>query len=496
MLCLDVLQSQPTCYEAEYVLGLIAHDQEKSGEAIARVRRAASLAPELAFLHAALGEMHWLAGHVDESADASRRALALHAQFPEPLINLARVALAHGQADLALEYCREAIALNPHFASAHDHLGTILRELGRVEQAERAYLEAIRLSPANSGFIVNFSNVHRFHTDDPRLAAIEALREQAGLSDLDRLQLDFALGKAYLDLAQPDRAFERFRAGNAAKRARIDYDESSTLVLFEKIANLFTPAFIREKAGGGNASTVPIFVLGMPRSGTTLVEQILATHPQVYGGGELNKFQRAVQSTRSADGRPILGPRFLPALDAEAFGEIGTRYVEDVRKLAPDAARVTDKMLSNYFFVGLIYLALPRSKIIHVKRDPLDTCISCFSTLFSGEIDYAYDLGELGRYYRHYAHLMAHWRKLLPPGQMLEVRYEDIVSDLEGETRRMLSFCELDWDSDCLDFQKTDRLVRTASAVQVRQPLYRSSVGRWRDYEPYIGPLRAELNHA
>lgn len=493
-LCRGVLQTQPNSYEAEYVLGLIAHQTGKSGEAIERLRRAASLAPELAFLHAALGEMHWLAGHVDEAANASLRALALHAQFPEPLNNLARVALLHGQADRALDYCRQAIAVNPQFAAAHDNLGTVLRELGRLDQAEQAYVTAIRLAPNNSGFIANFSNVHRFYPDDPRLVAIESLREKAELSDLDRLQLDFALGKAYVDLACHRRAFERFSAANAAKRTRIDYDENATLALFGNIERLFTPEFIREKSGGGNPSTMPIFILGMPRSGTTLVEQILAAHPQIHGGGELSTLQQVVQSTRNADGRPILGPRLLSGIDVRVFGDIGTRYVESVRKLAPAASHVTDKMLFNCFFVGLIYLALPRAKIIHVIRDPLDTCVSCFSTSFMGEINYAYDLGELGRYYRHYARLMEHWRKLLPPGQMLDVRYENVVADLEGETRRMLSYCELDWHPECVDFHKTDRLVRTASAVQVRQPLYRSSIGRWRFYEPYIGSLRAELN--
>jgi hypothetical protein len=202
-----------------------------------------------------------------------------------------------------------------------------------------------------------------------------------------------------------------------------------------------------------------------------------------------------VQSTQGAAGRPILGPGLLRGLDARAFGEIGTRYLESVCQLAQAASHVTDKMLINCFFVGLIYLALPRAKIIHVIRDPLDTCISCFSTLFTGEINYAYDLGELGRYYKHYERLMRHWQKLLPPGHMLDVRYESVVADLEDETRRMLSYCELDWHPECVDFHKTDRIVRTASAVQVRQPLYRSSIGRWRAYEPYIGALRAELNH-
>ena len=201
-----------------------------------------------------------------------------------------------------------------------------------------------------------------------------------------------------------------------------------------------------------------------------------------------------MRSLPGPGGGPIGGPDSIARLDARSFAELGARYLAGIRKLEPVAPRISDKMPTNFYFAGLIYLALPRARIIHVIRDPVDTCISCFSTLFAGPIDYCYDQGELARYYRHYERLMAHWRRVLPPGHMLEVRYEDVVADQEGETRRMLAYCDLAWDPRCLEFHKTRRRVSTASAAQVRRPIYRDSIGRRRVYEEFIGPLLAELN--
>jgi len=234
-------------------------------------------------------------------------------------------------------------------------------------------------------------------------------------------------------------------------------------------------------------------VLGMPRSGTTLVEQIIASHPMVYGAGELHAFNDIILSVRGPNGNPLPFPEFVPALDASALKQFGARYVESVRKLAPRGLRFTDKMPSNFYFVGLIHLALPNAKIIHTVRDPVDTCISCFTKLFSAEQNHTYDLGELGRYYKRYEALMAHWRRVLPRGRILDVRYEEVIDDLERQARRIISHCGLAWDEHCLSFHETKRPVRTASATQVRQPIYKSAVGRWRVYEEHLGPLLSSL---
>jgi hypothetical protein len=327
---------------------------------------------------------------------------------------------------------------------------------------------------------------------------MEALAAQPdGLSKTDRLQLDFALAKAHADLKNHGRSFEHLLRGAAAKRATIRYDEAEAFALFDRIEQAFTRELIAEKSGSGDPTPMPIFVIGMPRSGTTLVEQILASHPVVHGAGELQAFNDVVLEVRGPDGLPVAYPQFVPALDAAALKAIGRRYEMLVRKLVgtkgAGSERVTDKMPSNYYFAGLIHLALPNAKIIHTVRDPVDTCVSCFSKLFSAEQNHTYDLAELGRYYRRYEKLMAHWRRVLPEGRMLDVRYEDVVADLEGQVRRIIAYCGLPWDDRCLSFHATDRPVRTASATQVRQPIYTSAVGRWKAYEPYLGPLLKEL---
>ena len=473
---------------------MIALQAGRLNEAIEHLRRAAEIAPDLAFIHANLSEACRLAGRLDEATEAASRALRLLPQFPEPLNSLASIALMQGELDKALGYCRQAIALKPNFAAAHDNLGTILKELGQLEEAEQAYAKASQIDPNSSSSWANFALLHRFSRGDPDLAAIEAQAVRSDLQPSARLQLDFALGKAYGDAGDHRRAFAHLVAGNAARRAFVNYNEEATLRLFGGIERVFTPEMLKARSGGGDSTAVPIFVVGMPRSGTTLVEQILASHPMVHGAGEINIFQEALRSVPGPGGGPMLGPASIAGLNAKSFGELGARYLAGIQKLAPAAPRISDKMPTNFYFAGLIYLALPRAKIIHVMRDPVDTCISCFSTLFAGPVDYCYDLGELGRYYRHYERLMAHWRRVLPPGHMLEVRYEDVVADQEGETRRMLAYCDLPWDPRCLEFHKTQRRVSTASATQVRQPIYRSSIGRRRAYEKFIGPLLAELN--
>jgi len=498
-LCRRVLEARANSYEAEHLLGIIAHQRGDLAGAIAHIERAVTLAPQIPLLQANLSEMYRLAGRTDEAVAAAQRALALNPRFPEPLNNLARIAVTRGEAQQALDYCRRALALKPDFADAYNNLGNILKELGEVEEARRAYLKALELAPGIVGVYVNLAEVHHFTPGDPQLAALEALAAKPEeLSETDRLYIDFTLGKAYDDLKDYRRSFARLLSGNAAKRAQVNYDEKSSLGLFDRIESVFTPELIAAKSGGGDPSRVPVFIVGMPRSGTTLVEQILASHPQVHGAGELNTLFETITTVRGPDGGPVAGPKSVPGLDAATFAAIGARYVAGVRKLAPAAARVTDKMPYNFYFIGLIHLTLPNARIIHVMRDPADTCVSCFSKLFTvaerGELNHTYDLGELGRYYRRYERLMGHWRRVLPPGRILDVRYEDVVADLEGEARRMLAYCDLAWDERCVAFHQTRRHVRTASATQVRQPIYRSAIGRWRAYEEFIGPLLAELD--
>ena len=484
---------KPDFAEAHSNLGNALRDQGKIAEAILAYRRAIGLKPDYAEAHSNLGNALRDEGELDEAIVAYRRAIGLKPDYAVAHSNLGNALRAQGKLDAAIASHSQAIGLKSDYAEAHYNLGSALQDRGRLEDARQAYLKALALDPSNIAFYVNFVDLWKFTEADPHLTAMEELEHDEHLSKGERTQLHFALSKAYADLDDHDRAFAHLLQGNALKRSQITYDEPAVCALFEAIGTALTPAAIKQNEGCGDPSPVPIFILGMPRSGTTLIEQILASHPLVHGAGELSTFAAVSSTLPSPDGSRIVYPHFIPALDAAAIRQIGQHYVAELGRLAPAAQHVTDKMPSNFFFVGLIHLALPNAPIIHVMRDPVDTCLSCFSKLFVAPQNHTYDLAELGRFYCRYVDLMAHWRRILPSGRILDVRYEDVVADLEGQAKRIVAHCGLAWDDRCLSFHKTERVVRTASARQVRQPIYTGAVGRWRVYERYLGPLLAEL---
>jgi tetratricopeptide (TPR) repeat protein len=482
-------------------LALALKDLERLDEAADLIRRALVIEPRVDKFH-----MHYASILIDqhkteEAAVAAERAIALNPDNHDAVNMMGRVDFERGDLNGALKHYRRALALKPDLADAYNNMGNVLKELGELDEAEQAYLEALRLDANFTGIYVNLADSKKFTPGDPHLAAMEALAAKTeGLSKTDRMQLDFALGKAYADVKDYGRSFEHLLAGNAAKRATISYDEKAAMALFDQIEAAFTAELIAQKSGGGDPSSMPIFVIGMPRSGTTLVEQIIASHPLVHGAGELKTFNDVVLTVHGPDGKTIPYPDFVPALATAPFEQIGSRYLALVRELVArsdrekkEAQYITDKMPSNYYFAGLIHLALPNATIIHTMRDPVDTCVSCFSKLFAGEQNHTYDLGELGRYYKRYQQLMGHWRRVLPQGRIFDVRYEDVVADVEGAARRIIAHCGLPWDEGCLAFHETKRPIRTASATQVRQPIYKSAVGRWRVYDQNLGPLLTAL---
>ena len=483
-------------------LALAVKDLDRLDEAADLMRRALVIESRSDKLHVHYATVLLDQKKVEEAAAATARALALDAGNHDAVNLMGRIAFERGDLDASLAHYRRALALKPDLADAYNNMGNVLKELGQLQEAQDAYLQALRLDANVAGVYVNLADSKKFKPGDAHLAAMEALAAKTeGLSKNDRMQLDFGLGKAYADLKDYRRSFKHLLAGNKAKRESIVYDEPSTFALFDRIEEVFTRELIAKKSGGGDPSAMPIFVIGMPRSGTTLVEQIIASHPLVYGAGELQTLNDVILTVRGPDGYTILYPEFVPALDGPALRQIGARYVAELRVLAAkngqaNAAYVTDKMPSNYYFAGLIALALPNAKIIHTIRNPVDTCISCFSKLFSAEQNHTYDLGELGRYYKRYERLMGHWRRVLPAGRILDVRYEEVVADLDGQARRIIAHCGLPWNDRCLSFHETERPVRTASATQVRQPIYNSAVGRWRVYEDHLGPLLSALDVA
>ncbi len=394
---------------------------------------------------------------------------------------------------------RRAIAIDPALHLALNNLGNALRDLGRFAEAQDCYRSAIALAPTKGAYYRNLVRSKPLAADDPLLIAMEHLVQAAvPLPTEDRISLHFALGQALAAVGRNEPAFHHLQEGNALHRTRLAYDEAATLGVFDRIRAIFTEALMRERRGSGDPSPTPVFIVGMPRSGSTLIEQILASHPGVFGAGERADFTRAVAQLVRQSGAAGSDLAAIASLSPERLGQLGADYC---RRLEEGAGvpgvyrRITDKYPFNFVYLGLIHLALPNARIIHSRRAAVETCLSCFSHLFE-DVPFSYDLGELGRYYRAYDALMDHWRAVLPPGVMIEVRYEALVADVEGETRRMLAHCGLEWQDSCLAFHETRRVVATESAAQVRRPIYRTALTRWRPAPERLQPLLDGLGPA
>jgi tetratricopeptide (TPR) repeat protein len=477
-------------------MALAYKERERLEDAAALLTRSMALDPKKAQTFTYLALVRLDQKRTEDAEIAAARALELDPDDAEALNALGLVRFEQQDMTRAMPLFLRAVERKPTLAEAHNNLANLLKEDGQIALALESYERALELDPREAAYYLNYSDPKKFTSDDPHLLAMETMAaDPSNLSSLARCRLNFALAKAYDDVGRHDEAFACLSAGNRLKRGTIAYDEVQTLGSFDSIARVFDRRLLA-RASEGFGSSLPVFIVGMPRAGTTLVEQILGSHPEVHPAGELSDFNWLVDQAPGPGGGRLLYPQDAPRLPAAQLRGIGEAYVERLRRQAPEAARVTDKMPANFLFLGMIHMALPGACIIHVRRDPVDTCLSCYSKLFSGEQNFAYDLAELGRYYAKYLELMAHWRESLPPGVMLEVQYEDVVADVEAQARRLVAHCGLDWDERCLAFHETRRPVRTASASQVRRPIYQSSRGRSKAYGPHLGELIEALGDA
>ena len=485
----------PDYTQAHLTLASILHGLDRLGEAIIHYGKVLAAEPRNYAVHNNLGTILQKLGRFDQAISHYKVALAINPGYVDAYCNLGNALFFLNRTEESIVESEKALRLDPRQVAAHNNLGVAFQALGRMEDAGRAYERALQIAPRDAAIHLNLAYLRRFTAGDRRLTALENLAEDIATSNaVDRISLHFALGKAYGDLGQHEQSFHHLRDGNALKRARLAYQEKEVLSLLERIRTTFSPELMQQKSGAGHHSDMPVFVVGMPRSGTTLVEQILASHSKVYGAGEIETFYQALVKFRSRNRIAAEFPDIVQAMSPDALCGLGSDYVQLIKSVAPAAERIVNKLPLNFKYVGLIHLALPQARIIHVCRDPLDTCFSCFSVLFTGAQSFSYDLGELGRYYRGYAAVMDHWRNVLPRGVMIEVRYEDLIADLEGQASAIVDHCGLAWEKSCLAFHQTKREVKTASSVQVRNPLYRTSIGRWRPYENFLQPLIQALS--
>jgi tetratricopeptide (TPR) repeat protein len=490
------LKIKPDYAEAHSNLGNALRDIGHLDCALESCRHALEINPYLAEQHGNLGNVQYDLGQLNDAEASYRRALELKPDYAETHSNLGNVLHDLGQLDNAVESFRRALELKPNLAKTHSNLGGILMELGKKNEAELFLNKAIELAPGDARPLATALFYIPCQQNDPRLNQLEAIYAQRRTLPLEeRIRLNYAMGKAMKNIGQYDRSFTAYEEANRLRYQAHPFDEASDERFLEESCSFFNSelfnkfASMEESLQTVQDERVPIFIVGMPRSGTTLIEQILASHPAIYGAGELSILGKIAKMAKAL-------PLDFAGCEGTllALRELGQEYLGQVWKLAPNARYITDKLPANYQHLGLIHLMLPNAKIIHSMRDPMDTCFSCYALSFRSEHEYSNDLGMLGRHYLRYRKLMEHWHSVLPPGRILDVHYEYNVADPEHKARRMLDFLGLAWDPACLRFYETERAVLTPSVLQVHKPIYTSSVGRWKYYEKHLKSLLGILN--
>jgi len=390
----------------------------------------------------------------------------------------------------AIKVLERAVEISPRNPEALSFYGVALKSVGRLDDARKTILQALEYNSRMYGAYASLSDLIDYRKDKALFKQLEEIMDSA--EDLEApgmLPVHFAYAKALDDNGKHEKALQHYITGGKLKRKTLPYNEAETHDFFEGIRKAFPVEIFKDRPFEGDPTKRLVFIVGMPRSGSTLVEQILASHDDIYGAGEVKYFSQALHRMR--DRFPSLSkyPDMVPELRASQYKVLADTYRQMMFKSTGNAKLITDKLLTNYFFIGMINLCFPNAKIINTRRDPVDTCFSTFTKLFKDDMPHSYDLGELGRYYRQYDALMKHWEKVLPKGVMQVVEYEDVVADTDKAARELIDFLGLEWNDKLLDFHKSNRPVKTASVAQVRQPIYNTSVKRWQKYGKGLQPL-------
>ena len=480
--------SNPRYTDAHFRLGTALEKMGDIGGAIAAYDRATKLLPSLAEAWFRAGALAYILGHRDQAIGCFRRAAATGDRNSFGRLGKARALLTEDRNREAERVLRETLVADPRNAMAYDLLGNLLSEFGRFDEARACFERAIAIAPLLAG---NYYDLVRCRPvtsdDDGLLQEMQAALATPGLETVQRLRVHLAIGKAAEDLGDYALAMQHFDAADDVRRGTVRFDSAAFSTEIDRLIARCTPEWIARAPELGSSDATPVLIIGMPRSGTTLVEQIVSMHPEVGAGAELHFWnQRGAEWHRSdAAGNETA------FVVSEFLAKAAADYLGVLRAIAPKAARVTDKMPFNFLWAGLVHVAFPRAIIIHCRRTAIDTALSIHQTHFRPGLAFPTGGAELVAYFRDYQRLIDHWRSVLPADRFIEVDYEDLTRAPEPVIRRIIAACGLAWDDACLRPECNPRAVNTPSKWQARQPIYRTSVARWRRYEPWLGPLRA-----
>ena len=482
----QAVECNPRYADAYFRLGIALEKLGDISGAIVAYDRATQLLPSLTEAWFRAGALAFTLGHRDQAIGCFRRAAATGGNSSFSRLGKARALLIEDRNHEAEKVLRHTLALDPGNAMAHDLLGNLLAEFGRFDEARECFERAIAIAPLLAGSYYDLVRCRPItSSDDGLLRRMEAALATPGIETAQRLRLHLAIGKAAEDLGDYALAMQHFDAADDVRRGSAPFDSAAFSNEIDRLIARCTPELIAQAPDLGNSDATPVLILGMPRSGTTLVEQIVSMHPEVGAGGELNFWN---QRGAAWHGSGVAGNErpFLAKAAADYLGVL--------RGIAPRSARVTDKMPFNFLWAGLIYLALPRAIFIHCRRAAVDTALSIHQTHFHPSMAFPTGGAELVAYFRSYARLMDHWRSVLPADRFVEIDYEELTRAPEPVVRRIIAACGLAWHDACLRPEGNSRAVKTPSKWQTRQPIYRTSVARWRRYESWLGALRALID--
>jgi tetratricopeptide (TPR) repeat protein len=487
-----ILRRDPEHVEAMRLLAAVAVKHKKLEDAEVFLQRAVTIAPDYARLWLELTDAQLQRDRLEEAIESASRLVELTPDIAESHITLGNALARADRAEAASEAYSAALDVAHGHPGAMSGLAQQLKTLGQQEEAIEVHRENILRNPTNAEPYWSLANMKTFRFTDQEIDRMESLVLREDLDDLAQVQLSNALGFAHEGRRDFDRAFAYFRRGNDKRRESEIYDPVELEVATSRNIDVFCQEFISRIEGHGATDSSPIFIVGLPRSGSTLIEQILASHSQVEGTHELADLPIVVRSIPKPKPGRDRYPDNLPGMQAPMWKKIGRQYLERTAQFRSDAPRFIDKNPNNFMYAGLIHLAMPNARIINARRHPMDSCFGSYKQLFASGQPFTYDLTEIGEYYVQYQRLMDHWHTVMP-GRILDVDYEEVVADLETQVRRLLDYCGLPFEAGCLEFYRTERAVKTASSEQVRQPIYASSVDLWKNYEPHLSELAEVL---
>ena len=471
------------------LLGLILAQQEKDELALECYEKGIKIDPKYGMIYNNIGLLLFkvkTSSNIKKAEDFYKKAIYLDKNIPEPHNNLGTLYNHLNKVDEAINCYKKAINMNPKFSYAHHNLGSAYISIGEIEKAKLHFKESIKLNPNFPDTHRSLSRVIKYTENDDHLKELKLIYKNIKSNEFSKkVEINFALGKAYEDLKDFDKSFMHYNEANENCRKKINFSLTVEKKMFEDVKNIFTTKLYKKYSDVGYKEKSPIFIVGMPRSGTTLIEQILSAHPKVFGCDEVEYIPKLLNKNFGENNLSLFFDKIVN-FDEKIFQDIGKEYISKMREISSNHEITTDKLPVNFLHIGFIKLILPNSKIIHCYRNSKDNCLSLFKNYFSAnKIKYAYDLNEIVSYYNLYKDLMDYWLNLFP-NFIFNLNYEKIVTSTESEIKKLLNFCSLDWNNNCLNFHKNKRVIKTASDIQARSKIYKSSISSWKNYEKHL----------